>query len=151
MKTPERSLVAIFGGRPNRWGYDLRGAAQFTVWAAPFCCPSIDGEVPGSAPTASPWLCEGTEALREAGLHDRLARSGAIDAGVVLPGRYVDDGSSAVGQRVRNQDGLIDAPGAVGVQVTVFDPDNRYAHLLTEILDAGLRKLAHSRPSASPG
>lgn len=57
--------------------------------------------------TSVPGCAKAPEALREAGLHARLLSGGAEDAGVVIPGRYVDDW--VVGQgRVRNQDALID-------------------------------------------
>lgn len=78
--------------------------------------PPRPGSVPGCA--------KAPEALREAGLHERLAEAGAVDAGVVLPGRYVDDGSSAVGRRVRNQDALI-------------DHSRRLADRITQVLDTG--------------
>ena len=58
-------------------------------------------------PSSVPGCAKAPEALREAGLHARLVAAGAVDAGVVLPGRYVDDGDPAAG-RVRNQDALID-------------------------------------------
>ena len=61
--------------------------------------PPQPGSVPGCA--------KAPEALREAGLHDRLARVGASDVGVVLPGRYVDDAEPTAG-RVRNQDAIVD-------------------------------------------
>jgi len=61
--------------------------------------PPQDGSVPGCA--------KAPEAYREAGLYQRMFEGGAIDAGVVLPGRYVDDADPAA-QRVRNQDGLIE-------------------------------------------
>jgi len=61
--------------------------------------PPQPGSVPGCA--------KAPEALREAGLHEYLLSAGAIDAGVVLAGRYVDDGDPASG-RVRNQDALVD-------------------------------------------
>lgn len=60
--------------------------------------PPRAGSVPGCA--------KAPEALREAGLHERLLAAGAVDAGVVLPGRYVDDADAAAG-RVRNQDALV--------------------------------------------
>ncbi|MFJ4225200.1 arginase family protein [Microbacterium sp. NPDC089695] len=47
--------------------------------------PPTPGSVPGTA--------KAPEALREAGLHAVLMSQGARDAGVVLPGRYVDDPS----------------------------------------------------------
>lgn len=61
--------------------------------------PPQPGSVPGCA--------KAPEALREAGLHACLLDAGAIDAGVVLAGRYVDDGDPASG-RVRNQEALVD-------------------------------------------
>jgi arginase len=45
--------------------------------------PPEPGAVPGTA--------KAPEALREAGLHAELSSHGARDAGVVLPGRYVED------------------------------------------------------------
>jgi arginase len=61
--------------------------------------PPQPGSVPGTA--------KAPEALREAGLHSRLAAAGAVDVGVVLPGRYVDDVQLGVA-RTRNQDALLD-------------------------------------------
>lgn len=61
--------------------------------------PPQPGSVPGCA--------KAPEALREAGLHARLTAAGAVEAGVVLPARYVDDGDPAAG-RVRNQDGIVE-------------------------------------------
>lgn len=61
--------------------------------------PPRAGSVPGCA--------KAPEALREAGLYRRFAAAGAVDAGVVLPGRYVGDADPASG-RVRNQDALVD-------------------------------------------
>src|SRR5262249_52697984 len=43
------------------------------------------------APTSVPGCAKAPEALREAGLHPRLAELGARERGVVLPGRYADD------------------------------------------------------------
>ena len=60
--------------------------------------PPEPGSVPGTA--------KAPEALREAGLHDRLARSGAREAGVVLPARYRDDLSPGC-YRVRNQEAIV--------------------------------------------
>ncbi|GAA4881344.1 arginase family protein [Saccharopolyspora cebuensis] len=71
--------------------------------------PPQPGSVPGCA--------KAPEALREAGLHARLASSGAIDAGVVLPGRYLDDAASATG-RVRNQDALVEHSRRVADRIT---------------------------------
>lgn len=61
--------------------------------------PPQRGAVPGTA--------KAPEALREAGLHAALAQRGAIDAGVVLPGRYRDDERRPAGT-VRNQTAVID-------------------------------------------
>jgi arginase len=58
-------------------------------------------------PSSVPGCAKAPEALREAGLHSRLVEAGAVDAGVVLSGRYVDDGDPATG-RVHNQDALVD-------------------------------------------
>lgn len=73
-----------------------------TVLAAPTNLglkPSRPGSVPGCA--------KAPEALREAGLHARLFADGALDAGAILPGRYVDDGDPRAA-RLRNQDGIVD-------------------------------------------
>lgn len=98
---------------------ELRTSTMIAVLAAPSNLglrPPSMGSVPGCA--------KAPEALREAGLHERLAESGAVDAGVVLPGRYVDDGFSAGGGRVRNQDALI-------------DHSRRLADRVTQVLDKG--------------
>ncbi len=58
-------------------------------------------------PSSVPGCAKAPEALREAGLHARLAAAGAVDAGVVLPGRYVDDGDPG-SHRLRNQDAIVD-------------------------------------------
>lgn len=58
-------------------------------------------------PSSVPGCAKAPEALREAGLHALLGATGAVDAGVVLPGRYVDDADPSSG-RVRNQDALVD-------------------------------------------
>ena len=57
--------------------------------------PPERGGVPGTA--------KAPEALREAGLHRRLHAGGEVDAGVVLPGRYVDDDGRRPAGSVRNQ------------------------------------------------
>jgi arginase len=61
--------------------------------------PPQPGAVPGTA--------KAPEALREAGLHARFAALGAADAGVVLPGRYLDDARAGLA-RSRNQDAVLD-------------------------------------------
>jgi arginase len=57
--------------------------------------------------TSVPGTAKAPEALREAGLHRRLLRTGAEDAGVVLAGRYIDDAAPGSGT-VRNQAALLD-------------------------------------------
>ncbi|MET7641111.1 arginase family protein [Streptomyces sp. NPDC005438] len=61
--------------------------------------PPQTGAVPGTH--------KAPEALREAGLHERLARTGARDAGVVLPGRYVDDDATRGPGHVRNERAIV--------------------------------------------
>jgi arginase len=61
--------------------------------------PPQAGSVPGCA--------KAPEALREAGMHARMLKVGAVDAGVVLAGRYLDDGDPTA-ERLRNQDALVD-------------------------------------------
>lgn len=58
-------------------------------------------------PGAVPGTGRAPEALRDAGLHERLARIGATDLGVVLPGRYRDDYERGM-TRLRNHDSIID-------------------------------------------
>jgi arginase len=57
------------------------------------------------APTSVPGCAKAPEALREAGLHRRLAELGADERGVVLPGRYADD---AIPGSLRNQAAIIE-------------------------------------------
>ena len=59
--------------------------------------------VPGGAPGAS----KGPEALREAGLHQRLLARGAVDEGTVLPGRYVA-APDLPPETLRNQASIVD-------------------------------------------
>jgi len=61
--------------------------------------PPEAGAVPGTA--------KAPEALREAGLYQRFLDRGAIDAGVVLPGRYRDDVRPG-SDRNRNQDAIVE-------------------------------------------
>jgi len=75
--------------------------------------PPQPGSVPGCA--------KAPEALREAGLHARLSGAGAVDAGVVLPGRYVDDVGAGSG-RLRNQDALVDHARRLAIRLDrLFD------------------------------
>lgn len=61
--------------------------------------PPAPGTVPGAA--------KAPEALREAGLYARFAVQGATDAGVVLPGRYVDDDATRTPGVMRNERAMI--------------------------------------------
>ncbi|WP_425861471.1 arginase family protein [Arthrobacter sp. TWP1-1] len=58
------------------------------------------GSVPGTS--------KAPEALRDAGLYDRLMSAGALDAGVVLPGRYVNDDQTRAKGHVRNETAMIE-------------------------------------------
>ncbi|WP_309102740.1 arginase family protein [Microbacterium sp.] len=58
--------------------------------------------------SAVPGTAKAPEALREAGLHEAFFSRGAVDGGVVLPGRYVDDDDSRPAGSIRNQDAVID-------------------------------------------
>ncbi|MGN8025904.1 arginase family protein [Microbacterium sp. 22242] len=78
--------------------------------------PPVRGSVPGTA--------KAPEALREAGLHRLLHARGAVDGGIVLPGRYVDDD----GRR---------PPGMVRNQAALVDHARRLAHRLFEIRESG--------------
>src|ERR1700722_521010 len=57
--------------------------------------PPQAGSVPGTS--------KAPEALRDAGLFRRLAEGGAVEGGVVLPGRYVDDDATRPARHVRNE------------------------------------------------
>jgi arginase len=70
--------------------------------------PPVRGTVPGAA--------KAPEALREAGLYSRFA--GAVDLGVVLPGRYLDDDATREPGRVRNQGTLIDHARRLATRLT---------------------------------
>jgi arginase len=70
--------------------------------------PPQPGAVPGTA--------KAPEALREAGLYARFAALGAVDAGVVLPGRYLDDARPGV-PRSRNQDAVLDHAGRLAARI----------------------------------
>ncbi len=70
--------------------------------------PPQPGAVPGTA--------KAPEAMREAGLHARLEALGAADAGVVLPGRYLDDARAGLA-RSRNQDAVLDHAGRLAARI----------------------------------
>jgi arginase len=57
------------------------------------------------APTSVPGCAKAPEALREAGLHRRLAELGAEERGVVLSGRYAGD---AIPGSLRNQAAIVE-------------------------------------------
>lgn len=78
--------------------------------------PPVRGGVPGTA--------KAPEALREAGLHRLLQARGAVDGGVVLPGRYVDDDGRRPAGMVRNERAIVDHA-------------RRLAHRLFEIRESG--------------
>lgn len=72
------------------------------------------------AATASPGCIKAPYALRNAGLYERLA---AVDAGVVLAGRYLDDYVPGAG-RLRNEDAIL-------------VHSDRLSRRTAELLDAG--------------
>ena len=81
---------------------DHRPTSVIALLAAPTNLglrPPEPGSVPGCA--------KAPEALREAGLYAQLSQIGAVDAGIVLPGRYRDDAEPGV-PRLRNQGALLD-------------------------------------------
>ena len=81
---------------------DDRPAPVIAILAAPTNLglrPPEPGGVPGCA--------KAPEALRQAGLYAQLTQAGAVDAGVVLPGRYRDDTEPDI-PRLRNQTALLD-------------------------------------------
>ena len=78
-------------------------------------------------PTGVPGCAKAPEALREAGLHARLLAAGAVDAGAVLPGRYLDDTGPGSG-RLRNQEAIV-------------DHSRRLADRLASLLDDGCAPL----------
>ncbi|GAA4743476.1 arginase family protein [Amnibacterium soli] len=71
--------------------------------------PPQPGSVPGTA--------KAPEALREAGLHERFGRLGVLDAGAVLPGRYVDDDATRPPGFVRNEVALVDHARRLAVRL----------------------------------
>src|SRR5215471_12810908 len=77
------------------------------------------------APTSVPGCAKAPEALREAGLHRRLAEFGAAERGVVLPGQYADDA----------------APGSLRNQVAIIDHARRLAARIAVLRAGGLAPL----------
>ncbi|MFI2104312.1 arginase family protein [Isoptericola sp. NPDC019693] len=76
------------------------------------------------APGRLPGTWRAPEALRAAGLHRRLASAGAVDAGIVEPGPYVDDD----GRR---------PPGTIRNQAAVVDHARRLSRRIVELVDEG--------------
>lgn len=72
--------------------------------------PPQRGSVPGTA--------KAPEALREAGLHTRFAARGAIDGGVILPARYVDDDDTRAPGHVRNEAALAEHSRRLAARIT---------------------------------
>src|SRR5215831_1370204 len=77
------------------------------------------------APTSVPGCAKAPEALREAGLHRRLAELGAQERGVVLSGRYADD--------VR--------PGSLRNQAAIVEHARRLAARIDSLRAGGLAPL----------
>ncbi len=88
----------------RRAGNDDAGDADPVI--AIISAPSNLGLRPPQ-PGAVPGTSKAPEALREAGLHEALHGLGAIDWGVVLHGRYIDDGGQRAAGTVRNQGAII--------------------------------------------
>ncbi|WP_232529030.1 arginase family protein [Mycetocola zhujimingii] len=74
--------------------------------------PPEPGGVPGTA--------KAPEALREAGLYGSFQSAGALDAGVVLPGRYVDDDHTRPSGRVRNEEAIVDHARRLGARISAL-------------------------------
>jgi len=75
-------------------------------------------------PGAVPGAWRAPEALRAAGLSERLLAAGARDAGTVPAGSYLDDDASR-------------APGHVRNEAALVEHSRRLAQRLDEVLDAG--------------
>lgn len=101
---PLQYHYAAPAARADEWSLDerIRRGVGREMTMALVSAPSNLGLRPPQ-PTSVPGCAKAPEALREAGLFQRLAEFGAVDAGVVLPGRYADDAAPG---RLRNQ-GLI--------------------------------------------
>lgn len=76
-------------------------------------------------PGGTPGTVKAPEALREAGLHRALLSSGAVDAGAVLPGRYVDDDGRRAAGRVRNHDAIVDHARRLAARLDAVRADGR--------------------------
>ena len=72
------------------------------------------------APTCVPGCAKAPEALREAGLHQRLAGLGGEERGVVLPGRYADD--AGLGW-LRNQAAILEHARRLAARIDLLRAD----------------------------
>jgi len=70
-----------------------------------------------------PGCAKAPEALREAGLFRRFAETGAADAGVVLPGRYVADSEPG---RVRNQEAIVEHARRLASRISALRQAGRF-------------------------
>lgn len=70
-------------------------------------------------PTAgsTPGTYKAPEALREAGLYRRLIEAGALDRGIVLPGRYIDDDTTRPHGQVRNHTPIVEHARRLGARI----------------------------------
>ena len=78
-------------------------------------------------PSSVPGCAKAPEALREAGLYRRLAETGAGDAGVVLPGRYVADTEPG---HVRNEDAIVEHARRLARRISVLRQGHRFPLVL---------------------
>ena len=82
------------------------------------------------------------EALRGTGLFQRLMAAGAVDGGVVLPGRYVDDDATRAAGHVRNEAALVDHARRLGRRIAGVIADGRAPLMIggdcSLVLGAGL-------------
>jgi arginase len=101
---------------------DLRAAGAWTVVSAPTNLGLRPPE-----PRSTPGTAKAPEALREAGLHARLAAHGITESGVVLPGPYRDDPAPQLHQ-LRNH-------------AAILDHADRLADRLTKVWESGRRPL----------
>lgn len=72
------------------------------------------------APTSVPGCAKAPEALREAGLHRRLAELGAHERGVVLPGRYADDAAPG---SLRNHAAIVEHARRLAARIDLLRAD----------------------------
>jgi arginase len=97
-------------------------------------------------PTSVPGCAKAPEALREAGLYQRLISAGALDAGTVLAPRYVDDSEPG---RLRNQDGILDYSRRLSDRITKFVSHGRTPLVIggdcSILVGAGLAMACHGR------